>query len=242
MMNERSAIVTGGTGALGRCIVRRLASENFKVYVPAISIDDFNSVFDESQSDEGEFRLKKIYSFVCNAEDESSVREFVTNVAGQEKKKIDVLINTVGGIIPGKDVTDLDPEDIRKMLNLNFWSTFYFTHEVLKYMPENNYGRIISIGAMPALEVTPGRFAYSFSKMGVIRLMDTVSEEMKSRNIRCNTIIPSIIDTPSNREWGSKDDIKKWVKPEDIAEIIFDLLQDKISPVRSSHIKVYGSV
>jgi NAD(P)-dependent dehydrogenase (short-subunit alcohol dehydrogenase family) len=242
MKNEKIAIVTGGTGALGRHVVRKLASENFKIYVPAFTLEEFNSVFDTSQSEESEFKLNKIYSFVCNAENENSVKEFVTNVASHEKGKIDVLINLVGGIVSGKKVIELKSEDVKKMLDLNFWSAFYFTSEVLKVMDKNNNGRIISIGSIPALNVTASRFAYAYSKMGVIRLMDTVSEEMKDKNIRCNTIIPGIIDTPENREWGSEKDIQNWVKPEDISSIIFDLLKDESSSIRSSHIKVYGSL
>ena len=108
-------------------------------------------------------------------------------------------------------------------------------------MKKNNYGRIISIGAIAGIEPSPNRFSYSFAKAGVINLMDTVSEEMKNLNIRCNTIIPGIMDTPANREWGSADDIKKWVKPEDIAEIVYNFLSTEFSSVRSSQIKVYGA-
>ncbi len=60
-------------------------------------------------------------------------------------------------------------------------------------------------------------------------------------NIRCNTIIPSIIDTPANREWGTPDEIEKWVKTEDVAKIIYDFVSDEYSGVRNSNIKVYGS-
>ena len=242
-MKNRIAIVTGGTGALGREITLRLAEEGIKVYVPAQSLDEFNSVFDNSHKDDSDgFRLRKIYSFVCNATDENSVKEFVKNVFVQEKGCIDFLINTVGGISPVSEVPEIKTDDLDRMINLNFKTAFYFSREVLKIMKAENYGRIISVGAMAGLEATPGRFSYSFSKAGVISLMDTISEENKEFNIRCNTIIPSVIDTPANREWGSAEEIKKWVKPGDIANIVCRLLSDEYSSVRSSIIKVYGSV
>jgi len=239
---DKVAIVTGGTGALGRQIVEKLAREGLKVYVPSRTLQEFNSVFDRSQdTDTDDFKLKRIFSFVCDATDENSVKEFVENVSIQEKGSIDYLINTVGGISANENVIDLSTETLDKMISLNLKSAFYFTRESLKVMKSKNYGRIISIGAIAGLEPTPGRFAYSFSKAGVINLMDTISEEMKEFNIRCNTIIPSIIDTPANREWGSDEDIKKWVKPEEIAEIIYDFVSDEFSSVRQSHIKVYGT-
>lgn len=242
-MTERVAIVTGGTGALGRFIVEKLSTEGIKVYVPALTLEEFNKVFDSSiKSDQQEFKIRKIYSFACDATDENSVIEFVNNVSVQEKGNIQYLVNTVGGIDAASKIADLSTDALDKMINLNFKSAFYFTREVLKVMRENKFGRIISIGSMAALKPSPKRFTYSFTKAAVINLMDTVSEEMKDLNIRCNTIIPSTIDTPANREWGKPEDFKKWVKPEDITEIIYNFLSTEFSAVRGSQIKVYGSV
>lgn len=241
-MRTKTAIVTGGTGALGRVIVNRLADEGVKVYVPSRSMKEFSDIFDESiRTDPEQKILRKIYSFECNAQDEESVKEFVENVSVQENGQLDFLINTVGGIGKKADVSELTARDLDEMYDLNLKTTFYFTREVLNRMIDNNFGRIISVGAIAGMEISPGRFAYSMAKAGVINLMETVSEEVKDKNIRCNTIIPSIIDTPANREWGTEDDIKKWVKPQDIAEIIYSYISNEFSPVRGSNIKVYGS-
>ncbi|MEO8209032.1 MAG: SDR family oxidoreductase [bacterium] len=242
MSTKRVAIVTGGTGALGRTIVKKLSDEGIIIYVPSRTLEEFNKIFDSSQDKKSEyFELRKIYGFVCNAVDENSVIGFVNDVASKENGNIDYLINTVGGISQSANIVDLTTDTLDKMIDLNFKSTFYFTREVLKFMQKKSYGRILSIGAMAALEPAPGRFAYSFAKAGVINLMDTISEEMKDLNIRCNTIIPSILDTAANREWGSPEDIKKWIKPEEVAEIIYDFVSDEFSSIRGSNIKVYGA-
>jgi len=239
---DKVAIVTGGTGALGRHVVEKLAREGLKVYVPSMTLSEFNFVFDRSQDiDNDDFKLKRIFSFVCDATDENSVKEFIENVSIQEKGNITYLINTVGGICANENVVNLSTETLDKMISMNLKSVFYFTRESLKVMKNKNYGRIISIGAIAGLEPTPGRFAYSFSKSGVTNLMDTVSEEMKQFNIRCNTIIPGVIDTPANRKWGSQEDVMKWVRPEELAKIIYNFISDDFSSVRQSHIKVYGS-
>lgn len=241
-MNERVAVITGGTGALGRKIAGKFSENGIKVYIPSESIENFNKVFDKSAGGElSDIKIRKIFSFECDATDENSVNEFIENVSKLENGKIDYLINTVGGINPSANVSELKTDDLDKMINLNFKSVFYFSRGILKLMSKNKSGRIISIGAIAGLNPTPGRFAYSFSKAGVINLMETISEEMKDFNIRCNTVIPSVIDTPANREWGSEEDIKRWVTPEEISEIIFALISEKFSGVRSSIIKVYGS-
>lgn len=241
-MKDKVAIVTGGTGALGRYIVKKFADEGLKVYVPARSTEEFNKVFDNSQDNESEyFKLRKIYCKTCDATNENSVKEFVENIAALEKGKIDILINTVGGISGTSNVTELSSDILDKMINLNFKSAFYFTRESAKVMLLNRYGRIISIGAIAGTETTPGRFAYAYSKAGVISLMDTMSKELKDQNIRCNTLIPGIIDTEANREWGSEEDIKNWIKPEEIADVIYEIISDKFNALRSSSIKLYGS-
>ena len=240
-MIEKVAIVTGGTGALGRYIVNKFADENIKIFVPSLSLEKFNEVFDKSRETSEKFRLRKIYSFICDANDEKSVSDFVENVASNGNGKIDFLINTVGGYHPPKNIDEMKTDFLNKYLNINFISTFRFSRNVLRIMKQNEYGRIISIGAMAGTETSPGRFAYAVSKSAVINLMNTISSEFKDKNIRCNTIIPGTIDTPANREWGSEEDIKNWVKPEDIADIIFDLISDKYKSVRESLIKIYGS-
>lgn len=241
-MSNRTAIVTGGTGALGRYIVNKLSDEGIKVYVPCQSTEQFNKIFDTSQDRDSEyFKLRKIFCITCDATDENSVKEFVESVAAQENGKIDYLINTVGGISPPAKIEELTTNILDKMFRLNFLTAFYFTRETIRVMKKNNYGRIISLGAMAGLETSPGKFAYSFTKAGVINLMETVNEEMKEYNIRCNTIIPGIIDTPANREWGTPEEIKKWVKPKEISEIIYNLISEVFSSVRGSHIKVYGA-
>lgn len=241
-MADKTAVITGGTGFLGRKIAEKFSLNGIKVYIPVLKMEEFKEVFDNSGNPGNEdFQLRKIYSFECNAIDENSVTEFINKVSVLEKGKIDYLINTVGGINPKAEVIDLTTDALMKMINLNFMSAFYFSREVVKVMKKNNFGRVVSIGAIAGLNPAPGKFDYSFSKSGVIRLMDTISEEMKEFNIRCNTIVPSVLDTPANREWGSEEDIKKWVSTEEISGIILALVSESFSGVRSSVIKVYGS-
>lgn len=240
-MNERVAIVTGGTGALGRHVVDKLCSEGFKVYVPVLTMDEFTRVFDRSDNESAEIEIRKIFAFDCDAMNESSVIDFVNKVAVQEKGNLGYLVNTIGGIDSVSSIGELTRESLDKMMALNFYSTFSFTTQALKVMKQNGFGRIVSVGALAGIETSPGRFAYSVSKQAVVNLMNTVSEECKESDIRCNTVIPGIIDTPANREWGSEDDIKKWVKPEQVAGVIHSLMTDIWGNSRGSIVKLLGS-
>jgi NAD(P)-dependent dehydrogenase (short-subunit alcohol dehydrogenase family) len=128
------------------------------------------------------------------------------------------------------------------MMNLNFYSTFFFCKHSLENMILNNYGRIIAIGAMPAVELSAGKFAYAISKMNVINLIQTIALENKDNNITANAIIPGIIDTPANRKSMPKAEFDKWVKPEEIAETIMNLISDNARSFRGNIIKIYGKI
>jgi len=242
MFKDKVAIITGGTGALGRVIVNKFAEAGMKVYIPVRSLKDFMESFDDSQSEGGEFKgLLKRFGLPCDATNEAEVKEFCDNVVKQEKR-IDYLVNTVGGYHPKRMIADTDTELIQQQLKLNFYTTFFFTKYALTYFKINNFGRVISIGAKPALEATAGKFAYSFSKAGVVNLMQTLAEEHKELNITFNSIIPSIIDTPANRESMQNQDFSTWVNPTDIADTCLFLLGDGAKSFRGNVIKMYGRV
>jgi 2-dehydro-3-deoxy-D-gluconate 5-dehydrogenase len=234
-------VVTGGTGNLGRVVVKYLANFGHKIYIPVRNLENFNKIFDNSQISD-DFKLSRIYSLECNATDLNSVREFISSVSRIENGKIDVLINTVGGIHSPVNIIDSDDNVFEDMINLNLRSAYYFSKEASKIMKKNSYGRIISISSMASLKVSPKLYYYSMTKNAVNILMNTISAELKDINVKCNTIIPGTIDTPPNREWGTDDDIKKWVTPESIAKIIQNLISEDFDDLHSSEIKVLGKL
>ena len=234
-------IVTGGTGYLGREISNVLAKAGNKIYIPSRDIEKFKSIFDTSQSGDN-YSYNKIYSFECNTGEIKSVKEFVSSVSKIEKGKIDCLINTIGSIHTPVDITDSDDNIFDEYININLRPAYYFSKEVAKVMKKNNYGRIVSISSLASLKISSGLFFYSMTKNALNFLMNTLSEELKNNNIRCNTIIPGIIDTPDNRKWGSEEDIKKWVSTQSIAGVINNLISEDFDNVHSSEIKISGNL
>ncbi len=244
MLENKVAVVTGGTGGLGRVIVSLFADKGMKIYVPTLSVENFRNVFDnsnEADTKTEEFKLRMIYGLKCDANSEEDVKNFIGDVIRRESK-IDFLINTVGGYHPKKNIINMDSELIEKMMALNFYSTFYFCKHSLKNMADNNFGRIVAIGAMPAVELTAGRFAYSISKANVVNLIQTIALENKDNNVTANVIIPGVIDTKANRESMPNADFNKWVRPEEIAETILYLISEDAKSFRGNVIKMYGKI
>ncbi|MGH8125694.1 MAG: SDR family oxidoreductase [Rhodanobacteraceae bacterium] len=103
-------------------------------------------------------------------------------------------------------------------------------------------GRIVNVGAASALKAGAGVGAYTASKSGVMRFTESLAEELKSRGITVNAVLPSIIDTPPNRRDMPKSDFGKWVKPEQLASVIVFLLSDDASAITGALIPVTGRV
>ena len=148
---NKVAIVTGGTGGLGRVVVSKFADAGMKVYVPTRDEKEFQNIFDSSKDGSEAFKLRMIYCLVCDAFNESQVKEFIRDVIVREGR-VDYLVNTVGGYHPKKNIAEMDTELLENQLKLNLMSTWYFTRHVLHSMIKNNYGRIVSIASKPAIE------------------------------------------------------------------------------------------
>ena len=87
---------------------------------------------------------------------------------------------------------------------------------------------------------SPNSAAYNVAKVGVMWLMETISNEVKAHNVTANSVLPSTIDTPANRIAFPDVDFTKWVRPDEVAEAICYLLSDLASGTSGAKIPVYG--
>lgn len=219
---NKSIIITGGTGNLGSAIVRKFAQEGFTVFIPVVSLNKFKKMFDTSQEDES-YRMKKIFALECNATDNSSVKDFIQSVRKLAQNDIEGIVNTVGGIHSPVKIENITDELLNNYWNLNFISSFNFTREILPWLREQKKGTIVYTSAKAVLGTFPQYFVYWLSKRSLLTLAEGVRTEYGDFNIDAYTLLPGIIDTPENRSWGSEEEIKNWVKPETIAEIVFKI-------------------
>lgn len=103
-------------------------------------------------------------------------------------------------------------------------------------------GRIVNVGAAGAVKAAAGMGAYAASKAGVARLTEALAEELKERAVTVNAVLPSIIDTPANRADMRDADVSRWVRPQELAEVILFLLGPRASAVTGALIPVTGRV
>jgi NAD(P)-dependent dehydrogenase (short-subunit alcohol dehydrogenase family) len=227
---ECSAIVTGGTGGLGSAVVSRLLDEGWRVVVPWIVESELERV----QPRDG---LELIESDLF---DPDAVEEVVATAAAVANAPLRGLVNLVGGFAAGERVDKTPIEDFEKQFRLNLRPTYLMVQAAVPRMIRAGEGSIVCVGTRAALQPFSGAAGYIASKAAVIAFSQAVAVEYRNDGVRCNTILPSVIDTPGNRASMPKADHDRWVKPEQIAGEIAHLLSADSSPTSGAAIPVYG--
>ena len=105
---------------------------------------------------------------------------------------------------------------------------------------ERGGGAFVGVSARAALRPFPGAAGYIASKAAVLALIQALDAEYKHDGIRCNAILPSVIDTPANRAAQPDADYSKWVQPEEIAKVVRFLVSDDSGPISGAAVPVYG--
>lgn len=215
---DRLMIVTGGTGALGQAVTRRLLADGASVVVTYIDQAELDRLVEVVPAGE----RTRFESVAVNLTDPDGVDALVTRTLSRYRR-IDGLVNIVGGY-QHRLLLEMSWADWQRQLQLNLTTTFLVTRAVIKPMAKAEYGRIVSVGSQSAMAAAPGAAHYNAAKAAVANLMATVSHELQSQNIRANTVLPSTIDTPANRLAMPDADTSAWVPPSRIADVISGLL------------------
>ena len=229
--SNKIVLVTGGTGALGSSITKAFAESNATVISSYISDREKGQAQTENKST---VQLVKV-----NITKEEEVLKLVSSIIDQYSR-IDILVNVVGAYIGGKSVHELDEEEWDLMMNLNLKSAFLISKHVIRQMLSSKYGKIIHVSSKNGLHSEGYDSAYSASKSGLIRLVESLSKETKESNINVNCIMPSTIDTQANRKAMPNEDFNKWVKPENLANVVLFLSSEESKTITGAAIPTFG--
>jgi NAD(P)-dependent dehydrogenase (short-subunit alcohol dehydrogenase family) len=220
---RQSAIVTGGTGGLGSAVVARLLDDGWRVVVPWVVERELERV----QEREG---LELVQADLFDVD---AVADVVSLAAGEGDAPLRGVVNLVGGFSMGDRVHETPIEEFEKQFRLNLRPTYLVISAAVPHLLSAGGGSIVCVGTRAAIQPFSGTAA-------VIAFAQAVAAEYKNDSIRCNVILPSVIDTPANRQSMPKADFEKWVKPAEIAGVISHLLSDASRPTSGAAIPVYG--
>lgn len=228
--SNKLVLITGGTGALGRAVVEAFSASK------AASVTTYIS---DREGESAMGKVKTVDLIKADITKEDQVIKLVSDVV-QKHGRIDVLVNVVGGYVGGKRVSELEANEWDKMMTLNLKSSFLISKHVLPVMVRAKQGKIVHISSRTALKSGGYDSAYASSKSGLIRLVESISEEVKEFGINANCILPSIIDTDANRKAMPNADFSKWVKTADLANLVLFLCSEESKAINGAAIPAYG--
>jgi NAD(P)-dependent dehydrogenase (short-subunit alcohol dehydrogenase family) len=224
-------LITGSSGAVGSRLLNFFSSHG------ATTIGTY---LDEMNIDITLSKPEVIELFRCNTMESSDVTSLVNRIV-KKHGRIDILANTVGGYLGGKSVVDLEEEEWNKMLGLNLLSAFLITKHVVPIMIRSGYGKIVHISSYTGNSAQGLDSAYASSKAGLIRFVESVSKEVTDYNITVNCVLPSILDTKSNRKMMPHANFRQWVKIDQLVKIIGFLSSDDSRAITGSAVPVLKS-
>jgi NAD(P)-dependent dehydrogenase (short-subunit alcohol dehydrogenase family) len=172
--------------------------------------------------------------------DPAGVGAVVALAAGEPEAPLKGVVNLVGGFAVGGRVDATPIEEFESQFRLNLRPTYLVTQASLPHLIHAGGGSIVCVGTRAALAPFTGAAGYVASKAAVIAFAHTVAVEYRDDLVRCNAILPSVIDTPANRASMPNADHERWVKPPEIAGVIAHLLSDDSAPTSGAAIPVYG--
>lgn len=235
-LSNKVAVLTGAGGGWGRAVVVAFLQAGASAVV--IERPEVCAERASWKTELGELGTRLTLQ-PGNVFDEASVEGLVQQILAQHGH-LDVLVNMVGGFAAGQSVHEMDLDTWERMLQLNLRSAFLCSKHAARPMIAQRWGRIITISSRAGVQPGPKAAAYAASKAAVISLTESQAEELKNDFITVNAVLPSIVDTPANRQAMPRADFSVWPTGEEIAPVIVFLASEEAKLVSGTAIPVYG--
>lgn len=234
--SQGAALVTGGTGAIGRAVTARFLTEGYRVAVTYRNEAEWTALADERSRERDAGSLLGVAADVTSEDDMRDAVDRVVKAFGGLR----VLVHVAGGYAGGKPVESIEASTVRQMLDLNLVSAFWAAKAAIPHVKRTGSGRLLFVSSRGSLIHYPGAAAYAAAKAGLNALVGTLARELLASGVTANAILPSTVDTAANRREMPNADPGSWVPPKEIAELLLFLASERASATSGALIPIYG--
>jgi len=224
-MRDKVVLITGAKGGLGSFVTQRFLSAGAKVIGSSRSI---------SQED---FPQPNFTPLAVDFTKPGAVRDAVESIV-RRFGRLDALVHVLGGFAGGQTIAETDDATWEQMRDLNLTSAFYALRAAIPHLRKSGSGRIVAIGSRTAVEPHAGLGAYVTFKAALTTLVRTVALENEDAGLTANVILPGTMDTPANRKSMPSADYSKWVQPENVADVVLWLADERAGNITGSTISI----
>ena len=242
MLKGKVAVVTGGSRGIGRAVCLKLAENGADI---ALIYAGNEEKAQETAREAAAFGVRA-QAYRCNvadfAETTAVFKQILTDFGG-----IHILVNNAG-ITRDKLLLAMSEEDFDAVVDVNLKGAFNTIKQVYRPFSRQRSGKIINITSVSGLMGNPGQANYSASKAGLIGLTKTVAKELASRGVCCNAVAPGFVETDMTRDFTDNEvlknsiPLKRFGKPEDIAELVLFLASDVSNYITGEVIRCDGGM
>jgi 3-oxoacyl-[acyl-carrier protein] reductase len=240
---KKYALVTGGSGGIGRAICLKLADLGYPV------------IINYKSSEEG---ARQTLEMIVSKGGEAEILPFDVSVKEETEKALEswvithpesyfaCLVNNAG-IRRDNLMVFMNDCEWEQVMETNLNSFFIITRKLLKDMIVNKYGRIVNVVSLSGIKGLPGQTNYSAAKAGVIGATKALAQEVGRKNVTVNAVAPGFIKTDMTKDLEEKDfkaliPLNRFGEPEEVAEVVAFLASDKASYITGEVISVNGGI
>jgi NAD(P)-dependent dehydrogenase (short-subunit alcohol dehydrogenase family) len=226
MADVGSVVITGGSGGLGTAVVRRFLADGWRVVATVRG--------EPAELDPGAIAVQ------ADVTDESDVAGAIAVATAEPAEPLRAVVNLVGGFAAGGRVHETPVGDFEGQFRVNVRPAYLVTAAALPHLIAAGGGSVVCISSRSAVKPFAGAAGYVASKLALLGLVDALAVEYRDDRVRVNAVLPSVIDTPSNRAGSPEADFSRWVSPAQIADVIAFLCSDASVATSGAHLPVYG--
>lgn len=230
-MAGRIVVITGAFGVLGQAVAKAAAAQGARL-----------ALVDFAKSPPKGLPAGDDVLVVGGVDlTDSAAASAAMDAVAERFRGIDALLNIAGGFT-WETLQDGALESWPAMYRLNVVTAATASRAAIPHLKRSGAGRIVNVGSAAALKAGMGMGAYAAAKAGVHSLTQALAEELKGDDITVNAVLPSIIDTPTNRADMPDADPTAWVAPADLAAVMLFLASEPARAVTGALVPVTGRV